>query len=265
MSEPTGGPGRVLDLAPGYALGALTPEEARAFEHELARSPELQRELAEYREVCALLATASGVIPPPALKTRLMDRVREDKAVSLTQRRAEARERRRGILPRLVVGAVLAAAVILAVGYRQQAARLRASLRGADSTLAERTSRLAAREAELNAILEPAVQLVTLTTAGTASPVVQVFWDRKNNVALLHSFQLKPASAGRAYQLWLLPRQGDPIASAVFNTGADGRGLVSGIPIPDPRITGFALTEEPASGSPRPSSAPFLVGLAGTP
>lgn len=79
----------------------------------------------------------------------------------------------------------------------------------------------------------------------------------------MHSFRLKPAPAGRAYQLWLLPKQGNPIASTVFNTEPDGHGLVTRIPIPDPGITGFALTEEPASGSPQPTSTPFLVGLAG--
>lgn len=252
----------MLDLAPAYALGALSPDEARAFERELARSTELQRELAEYREVCALLATAGGVAPPPALKTRLVNRVRDDKAVSLDQRRNQSPPSRRSLLPRLVLGGALAAAVILAVAYRQQAGSLRASLRTADSVLAERTGKLATREAELNAILEPGVQLVTLTTTGETSPVVQVFWDRRNNLALMHSFRLKPARAGRAYQLWLLPRQGNPIASTVFNTEPDGHGLVTRIPIPDPSIGGFALTEEPASGSPQPTSKPFLSGRA---
>jgi anti-sigma-K factor RskA len=263
VSGSTGGPGNLLDLAPAYALGALSSEEAREFERELARSTELQRAVAEYREVCALLATAGGVAPPAALKTRLMQRVRDDKAVSLEQRRAEVPSRGRGLLPRLLVGAALAAAVILAVVYRQQAGSLRLSLRERDSVLAERSSKLASREAELNAILEPGVQLVTLTTTGTESPVVQVFWDRRNNLAVLHSFRLRPAPAGRAYQLWLLPRQGSPIASTVFNTESDGHGLLTRIPIPDPSITGFALTEEPASGSPQPTSTPFLVGLAG--
>ena len=44
------------DLAAAYALGALSPEEARRFEAFLAGSPEAQREVAEYREVAALLA-----------------------------------------------------------------------------------------------------------------------------------------------------------------------------------------------------------------
>jgi len=67
-----------MNLAPAYALGALSPEEARTFEGELARSPELQHAVAEYREICALLATARGVAPPSELKARLLKRIRRE-------------------------------------------------------------------------------------------------------------------------------------------------------------------------------------------
>ncbi|HJR51059.1 MAG TPA: hypothetical protein VJ794_08140, partial [Gemmatimonadales bacterium] len=53
------------DLAAAYALGALSAEEARRFEAYLAGSPEAQREVAEYREVAALLALA-GPEPAPS-------------------------------------------------------------------------------------------------------------------------------------------------------------------------------------------------------
>ena len=65
MSEATP---EMRDLAPAYALGALSPEEARAFEAALAKSPELQREVAEYRELNAVLAAGQPVHPPAALR-----------------------------------------------------------------------------------------------------------------------------------------------------------------------------------------------------
>lgn len=259
MSEPHGETDRLADLAPAYALGALSPEEAGAFERALAGSPALQRELAEYREVCALLATAQSSAPPAALKERLLERVRSAKPAEL---RPPPSGRSRGWW---ILTAALAAALLLAVTLWRQTERLRETVRERDSALAEQSARLATREAELDAILKPGVQLVTLTTAGEAPPVVQIFWDRQNSTALLHSFRLKPAAAGRAYQLWLLPRQGNPIASSVFNTEPDGHGLVAGIPVPAGQdLAGFALTEEPASGSPQPTSTPFLVGVTGT-
>ena len=65
----------VRDLAAAYALGALSPEESREFEAYLASSPEAQREVAEYRDVAALLQLQQsegrrrptpGGSPPPA-------------------------------------------------------------------------------------------------------------------------------------------------------------------------------------------------------
>ena len=48
----------IRDLAAAYALGALSPEETRAFEAYLAGSPEARQDVAELRETAALLAVA---------------------------------------------------------------------------------------------------------------------------------------------------------------------------------------------------------------
>ena len=65
------------DLAAAYALGALPADEARRFEAVLAASPEAQREVAEYREVAALLARTRSsarlramVVSQPATEPR---------------------------------------------------------------------------------------------------------------------------------------------------------------------------------------------------
>ncbi len=66
------------DLAAAYALGALDPAEARAFEAFLATSPEARREVAEFREVATLLATTTaGAGPGPSsdLRDRMLARV----------------------------------------------------------------------------------------------------------------------------------------------------------------------------------------------
>src|SRR4051794_16157689 len=60
------------DLAAAYALGALEPEEARAFERLLAESESLRREVADYREVGAMLALGAEA---PALDASLRQRV----------------------------------------------------------------------------------------------------------------------------------------------------------------------------------------------
>lgn len=241
------------DLAPGYALGALTPEETRSFEAALATSPELQREVAELRELNALLAQRDRQAPPPGLKQRLRERIGAEKRAAFPAAGARPRSR----VPQLLLGLGLAASLLLAIG-------LYLRLRSVQQTLSGSEQRLAEREATLNALLEPTVQLTTLTATGEAPPIVQVFWNRAANTLILHTFRLKPVPNGRIYQLWLLPKQGKPIPSTLFNTEATGHQLVQGVTVPaDQQIAGFALTVEPAGGSPQPTTTPILVGTAG--
>jgi anti-sigma-K factor RskA len=241
------------DLAPGYALGALTPEETRSFEAALATSPELQREVAELRELNALLAQRDRLAPPPELKQRLREQIGGAKRGELPLAAVGARSR----IPGLLLGLGLAASLFLALG-------LYLRLRSLQQTLSGSEQRLAEREATLNALLEPTVQLTTLTATGQAPPIVQVFWNRAANTLILHTFRLKPAPDGRTYQLWLLPKQGKPIPSTLFNTEPTGHQLVQGITVPaDQQIAGFALTVEPAGGSPQPTTTPILAGTTG--
>ena len=96
---------------------------------------------------------------------------------------------------------------------------------------------------------------------GTREPVVQLFWNRKSNLLMVHTFQLTPAAASRAYQLWFIPKHGNPIPSVTFNTEPSGHGLVQQIKVPEGmELTAAALTEEPEGGSPQPTTTPFLVG-----
>ena len=54
------------------------------------------------------------------------------------------------------------------------------------------------------------------------------------------------------------------LLSALFNTEAGGHQLVRGVSVPvDEEIGGFALTLEPAGGSPQPTSTPIVFGTAG--
>ena len=110
-------------------------------------------------------------------------------------------------------------------------------------------------------ILEPGVELTVLTAPGERPPGIQIFRDKLRNRVILHAFRLTPAPAGRAYQLWILPRGGNPIPSRVFNSEADGHALAEGIEVPaDVIVDGFAITQEPAGGSPQPTSAILLYG-----
>ena len=165
---------------------------------------------------------------------------------------------RRPLLP-LLLGFGLAASVLLAIGLGLKNQELTRDLHARDSVLAVRETRLAERERTLNSILEPGVELTLLTATGPQQPGVQLFRDRERNTAIIHAFRLRPAPAGRAYQLWIIPKGGgNPIPSRVFNSEPDGHALVEGVEVPAGiAIEMYAVTEEPDGGSPQPTSAPF--------
>lgn len=257
------GPGEqdLREQAAAYALGALSPEEARAFEAYLGTSIEARREVAEYREVGALLATGAGTATPSAdLKARVLAHATQGKAVPL-----------RGRTPWglwMALAASVAGIVTTSISWKNT----RRALVERDSTIAgmsreldARTARLAQREATLNAILEPEVTLTNLVSTQPETPVIQLFWNRRTNLAIVHAFRLNPTADQRVYQLWFIPKRGAPIPSVTFNTEMGGHALVQLVTVPEGiDLAAAAITDEPTGGSAAPTTTPILVGTFGT-
>ena len=173
---------------------------------------------------------------------------------------------------RWVAWVALAASLVAVVGLglagrglQRQVAEQRAAIAQLQDSLARREARLAARERELDEILDPNVSLIRMGEPGSPRPVVQLFWNRKNSTMTVHAFQLAPAAARRAYQLWFIPRKGKPIPSVTFNSEPSGHALVQAIRVPvGVELAAAALTDEPEGGSPQPTTTPFLVGTLGS-
>jgi anti-sigma-K factor RskA len=238
------------DLAAAYALGALAPEEARRFEEFLAGSPEAQREVAEYRDVAALLALGGPeAAPDPGLRRRVLARVESLQAPT------RPRPRRAGA-PWLALAASLVAVAGLGLALRSA----RSELGDLRDLLAATQDRLVAREATLNSIFEPGVRMYQLTASGDPEPGIQLFYDRQRQRAIIHGFRLRQVPQDRAYQLWFI-RDGKPVPSVTFKPEPDGHAKVEQIPVPaDGEVSAAAITVEPESGSAQPTSPIVLVG-----
>lgn len=277
------------DMAPAYVLGALNADEVVAFERALASSTELADEVSAYRTVVTRIGSESQMTPPPEMRTRFLDRIASQRqtseppstaaapaapstetrpftvssggaAASLRQANEKPKADRWWLTGALAVG--LAASLLFAIQRNSQVTTLTASLAQRDSLLQIKTVKLAQRDSALNTVLEAQSNLV-LVNLGTpdSGPGIQFFWNVKDHRGVLHAFNLKPAAAGRAYQLWLI-KDGKPVPSRVFNADADDHGLVWGIELPENTkgVTALAITDEPAGGSPQPTTTPFLVG-----
>jgi anti-sigma-K factor RskA len=255
MSRPEQGSPR--DLAAAYALGALGPEETRDFEAFMAGSPETQREVAEFRDVAALLALGEPERRADAdLRTRVLARIEEEQGRRIPGSRSGSPGTR---IPLAVSGA-LAASFIAVFGLGAALLSLRGDLARLNRDLAARQEQLQAREATLSAILEPGVELYQLTSSGDPEPGIQLFWDRKRNSAIINGFRLKPVPDGKAYQLWFI-KDGKPVPSVTFKPEPTGQARVEQVPVPtDGKVSAAAITVEPAGGSPQPTSPILLVG-----
>jgi anti-sigma-K factor RskA len=250
------------ELAAAYVLGALSPEETRAFEAYLATSPETQREVTEYREVGAMLATAArGPAPSGDLKGRILERVGSTKLTPIDAGRPQ-----RSAVPAplwLALAASLALATWLSASLysaRAQLAEREASADSVRAALAAVQGRLTQREKTLNWILEPGIELSVLNSTGSAEPRIQFFTNRQKRMAMVHAFNLGPAEAGKVYQLWFI-QDGKPVPSVTFNAEADGHAMVENIEMPEGSgITHAAVTVEPTGGSPAPTSPVILLG-----
>lgn len=274
------------DLAAAYALGALDAEETARFERALADDPSLADEVAAYTEVAGLMGSAAtGATPPAQLRARVVasagtaaSGTATDTGTDAGTVRSLADARRRApeaptapARPGLVWWGALAAAVALLAATSLQLRRTATDLEAARTALAERgrradslAQRLAAREATLNAILEPAVQLVKLTPGGVDGGVIQLFVDRDRGRVLLHAFRLPPVPAGSRYQLWFVRPGAAPVPSVTFQTEATGHGMVEQIALPPGEFPAVAaITIEPEAGSAAPTTPILLSGAFG--
>ena len=248
--------------AAAYALGALEPSEAKAFEAQLAGNAELRALVAGLHEVAAALAEgAPAAQPGPGLKDRVMSAARP------------ARERRTlpRVIPLVVRTAVTplawaaAAGFALLAGYQQVRVHRRdVQVRELMVALDTTVKRLADREDRLTAILDGHTRMYVMEASGridsTTRYGAQVFWRRDRQTWLVNAYHLPRLPAGKVYQLWYITRNAK-ISAGVFPVDSTGQGTRL-IPVP-PAAQGAilaAMTVEPDGGSPQPTGAIVVAG-----
>lgn len=256
-----------LEHAAPYALGALDVPERAAFEKHLATCDMCRAEVRELREVAGLLALAAPRSAPPAgLRERIMSDARAIRPITAGARtETNVASRTAGSWARFAPWAAAAAAVIFAtwIGQRyrgERAARIAAerTLENVRASLDSAGSALVARDALIATLTSPDVQAVSVSgTVPDAS--VRYFLDRRRGRIVVAASSLTPAAPGRTYQVWGIATGKPPVSLGTFDTDSSGA-AVAALPIPQGlRIAVTAVTDEPAGGSPQPTTTPFLV------
>jgi len=248
----------LFELAAAYALGATSPEESAAIEAALATSPDLAAEVASFRDVAVSIAEQSAVTPSSAVREQFLKRIGDSKSAAIPVQKVVERRIPAGLVM------LLAASIVLAAGLAYRNGQLMKELRTQRVSLDSATAQEQKIHDDLNHIFtaERDLRIVHLKSADTAAgPGMQVFWNLKERVGIAHAFRLKPAPTGRSYQIWLLVK-GKPVSVKVFNSDPDGHARIENLDLPASAegVTDVLVTEEPAGGSPGPTTTPFLGG-----
>jgi len=246
------------ETAAAYALDVLEAPERAEFESLLARSNEAQQDVAELREVVSLLAYAAPPMAPPAsLRARVLRDAEQVRPVDSARRAPNASIARKSAVY-LLLAASIVGMLVVGSGYaRERDARL-----GLASTADSLRQVIASRDVMINALLAPEVTTVKLSSTDRP-PSARMYWNRTTGQVILAAFQLPPAPQGRTYQLWGIAKGGAPVSLGTFNTLPTGEGRHVAVAPSGLTISIGAVTEEPAGGSPQPTTTPFLVGQVG--
>ena len=236
-------------LSGAYALNAVDDLERAAFDRHLAECEACAVEVAEYRETVSRLAEGAWSVPPPRMREQVLARAAATPQLPpLGSRRhvtsPVTRWRRRAAAAAAVGGLGIGAAATTYAVQEQRVADERGVVVAAQQRAARVEAVLAAPDAALRAGQLTGGGRVTVVVSDTEDAGVVVLADAP------------PPGPGRAYQLWVLDGV-RPVSVGLLPAGrSQATELIEGVR----GRGGFAVSLEPASGSPQPTTTP-LVGI----
>jgi anti-sigma-K factor RskA len=246
------------ELAAGYVLGALEPDDEHDFQRHLGGCATCEANVRELEAVAGELAYAvPPVDPPDTLWAGIRREIQPEAAPrGATQRPAgPARGGRRG--PRLLPGLAAAAAILMVAVLSVWNLSLR------DENAAIR-DRVAALERATQLANDPNASLVTMDEVpGPEGAQATVIASSRQDRGVLLIESLPPLARDRVYELWGVP-QGDidQAQKALVFVPLRRQGVQAlEFEVPIQPGTVFAITDEPGpDGSEKPTSQPLLVG-----
>jgi anti-sigma-K factor RskA len=107
----------------------------------------------------------------------------------------------------------------------------------------------------------PGAQMAQLSGTNVAQQAsAKLAFDPQTGRAMLFAYNLPPAPAGKAYQLWYIADLAHPVPGGVFNTDARGGAVLRDqVPAAGRRASVFAVTLEPQGGTSAPTGDKYLL------
>ena len=280
------------EMAALYALGALSQQEALAFDAHLREGCQVcSEEVAHFDQVVAMLGSSVEAVDPPEYVRDLLE-VRIDREGSKASRpgsvipfpEKQSRTQSIPIEERPGIGRVLlpwAVAALLLIGfvYSVTSSRLeRRSLQAAleneraqtvgqassfREELAKKTA-LADELTQINSVLSsPRFRIIELAGEDPKQgSSAKVYWDVQDYRWVVTA-DLPPPPQGKVYQLWFVTPSAK-ISAGLIKPDKSGHGFaVVQFPPEAAQLAAAAITLEPEGGSEQPTTPPVAVGKPG--
>jgi anti-sigma-K factor RskA len=246
-----------------YALGALRGEECAAIESHVASCDECAQKLAQARGRIALLALVVEPVQPSAgIKEGLLRQLHASVEGHEGRRAPEpGRVRFRAIGWWTAIWAPTAVALAcITIFLIVENRKLDEQISGMRAGVAQLQAQV--QDTQANIALFSAKDTVRVSLAPSrefrgANAIVR--YNARLGKAFYSDSISTPAPADKSYQLWLVPADGKPISVGILSPATNGSEMFASVP-PGTTAKAFAVTVEPAGGSPQPTGPKILIG-----
>jgi len=234
-------------LIPEYTFGLTTPEETRLVESTLARCPEVEAVLAEFRRLQDdMRQDVPQMEPPPELEARLMAAIASPAVTPIA-----AKPRRRIRWSWVAVAAAILTLVATNIYWLLRVNELTDAYTAHHAL--ESSAFVLTNTADLRWVRLPASDQITNASAF-------LLWNAQSEIGLLYVRGLPQPASGTTYQLWFT--RGDERESAgTFQVDEAGNSAyLFHITRAIDQFTWARITDEPSSGSPEPTGIVVFRG-----
>ncbi len=252
-----------------YAMGSLAPEEMASVAAHLESCLACREELDALRGDLALLAFSVEQQPvPEGSLDRLLGRMRSDKPATVTpfptaEERAQREQGSRRRWPVFLPWAVAAVLGIICIFLGIENRNLNDTVDDESALVSNLAGKASRAQQVLDVINAPNAQRVTLSASKTPpAPTAHALYLPDRGALLFQASNLKPVPAGKTYELWVIPANGQaPLPAGTFRPDAQGYASVvlpklpSGVP-----AKLFGVTVENDGGSQSPTMPIVLSG-----
>lgn len=244
-----------------YALNELTDSELQEMEEHLQTCSACRRELHAMRADLALLGLSiSGPQPPARSKERLMRAIAaEPRGVSAP---APVPPRGRNLWAVLIPTFAALGLLLVALVLVRHNISLKDEIAELGNRNQDQIAQLDRMNQELQLLTSPDAVHVSLNPQKSPrQPSGTAIYSPSRKRLMFMASNLSPVPEGKAYELWIIPAAGAPIAAGVFKPDDRGNAIMMDHKMPEGvEAKAFAITLEKEEGSDKPTSPILLMG-----